>query len=122
MPTAPPTAEFSADCEGREIFQTLTGRWAMLIILTLGTGPARFFELRDRIEGISEKMLAQTLRTLRRDGLLHRGASADVPPKVTYSLTDLGNRFHRPLSDLHDAIAESLIEVSQARNRSGGIG
>ena len=82
---------FTADCPGREIFNHITSRWALLILASLSENPMRFHVLRDRVDGISEKMLSQTLKTLCRDGLVHRSVEATVPPQVTYTLTALGN-------------------------------
>ena len=87
----------------------------MLILLTLGTGPTRYFELRNRIEGASEKMLAQTQRSLARDGLISRHEAPTVPPQVTYALTSLGERFRAPLAELRDVIAATLSDVGEAR-------
>ncbi|MEV4896171.1 helix-turn-helix domain-containing protein [Nonomuraea sp. NPDC055795] len=81
---------FNSDCPGREVFTHVTSRWGMLIMVALRDGPLRFYLLRDRIGGISEKMLSQSLRGLVRDGLVHREVEPSVPPKVTYSLTGLG--------------------------------
>ena len=110
-------SEFPADCEGLELFRILTGRWGMLVLLVLGEGPARYFELRNRIDGISEKMLAQTLRALQRNGLLSRSETRSVPPQVTYELTTLGRRFLGPLEFLQRTIGETVIEVQSARLR-----
>ncbi|MDG6079049.1 transcriptional regulator [Erythrobacter litoralis] len=87
----------------------------MLIVLILGEGPARYFQLRGRIEGISEKMLAETLRSLMLNGLVNRSETATVPPQVTYSLTSLGTRFHKPLSILQSVIADTIDDVRNAR-------
>jgi DNA-binding HxlR family transcriptional regulator len=116
MPTPFDAPVFPIDCEGREVFRHLTGRWGMLIVVVLGSGPARFYELRDRIGGISEKMLAQTLRALNRDGLVRRDATATIPPQVTYALTPLGYQFHSPLAELLQRINENLAAVQSARS------
>jgi DNA-binding HxlR family transcriptional regulator len=81
---------FTADCPGREIFNHVTSRWALLILASLSVGPMRFHVLRDRVDGISEKMLSQTLKTLCRDGLVYRSVEPTVPPQVTYELTHIG--------------------------------
>jgi DNA-binding HxlR family transcriptional regulator len=110
-----PVEVFPTACEGQEIFRLLTGRWGMVILLSLGDGPLRYFELRDRIAGISDKMLAQTLRLLARDGLVRRDVADTVPPQVTYSLTTLGERFRQPLESLRAVIAATLGEVRAER-------
>lgn len=81
---------FSKDCLSRQVLLDVTGRWGILVLSALYERQSRFNVLRRRIEGISEKMLSQTLLTLRRDGLVDRHVEATIPPKVTYSLTPLG--------------------------------
>jgi DNA-binding HxlR family transcriptional regulator len=82
---------FNAACPGRTILSHVTGRWGSLVLAGLASaGTLRFSELRTRIQGVSEKMLSQTLRELERDGLLERRSYAVVPPRVEYSLTPLG--------------------------------
>ena len=70
--------------------QHLTSRWGALVMIALATGTHRFSGLRRQIGGVSERMLAQTLRQLEGDGFVHRHAHAVVPPHVDYSLTPLG--------------------------------
>lgn len=81
---------FVASCPARAILDMLAGKWALLLIHALIQGPARTSELRRRVGGISEKMLIQTLRVLERHGLVHRHSYPEVPPRVIYSLSDLG--------------------------------
>ncbi|MET1064188.1 MAG: helix-turn-helix domain-containing protein, partial [Arthrobacter sp.] len=68
----------------------ITSKWGVLILLALSEGGQRWSELRRRAEGVSEKMLAQTLKTLERDGLVSRKAQPVIPPRVDYSLTERG--------------------------------
>ena len=81
---------FHTDCPARDVVDHVTSRWGIWVLISLGGGELRFFELRESIQGISEKMLAQTLRTLERDGLVHRDAQPVIPPRVDYSLTERG--------------------------------
>jgi DNA-binding HxlR family transcriptional regulator len=82
---------FNRRCPTRAILAHATGRWGSLVLSAVReSGVLRFSELRDRIDGISEKMLAQTLRDLERDGLLVRTSRPVVPPYVDYRLTELG--------------------------------
>ena len=82
---------FNEGCPSRAVLTHLTGRWGSLIIAALRADPVlRFSQLRNRIEGISEKMLSQTLRDLERDGLVLRTSKPVVPPHVEYALTPLG--------------------------------
>ncbi|MET8767337.1 helix-turn-helix domain-containing protein [Streptomyces sp. NPDC004658] len=86
----PTISVFAKDCLPRQVLLDVTGRWGILVLSALYERPCRFNVLRRRIEGISEKMLSQTLYTLRRDGLVNRHVEATIPPKVTYSLSPLG--------------------------------
>ncbi|WP_305786968.1 winged helix-turn-helix transcriptional regulator [Symbioplanes lichenis] len=88
-PALPPEV-FAADCEGRPVFDSLTSRWAVLVLGALRVRPHRFAELAGGIQGVSEKMLAQTLRTLTRDGFVRRSVTGTVPMQTTYALTELG--------------------------------
>lgn len=81
---------FPAGCPSRILLDHITSKWGVLILLSLSEGEQRWSELRRRAEGISEKMLAQTLKTLERDGLVSRHAQPVIPPRVDYSLTGKG--------------------------------
>ncbi|MFJ5220426.1 winged helix-turn-helix transcriptional regulator [Streptomyces sp. NPDC088354] len=78
------------DCPSRVILEHVTSRWGVLVLAALIDGTRRFSELRRTVGGVSEKMLAQTLQTLERDGFVHRVAYPVIPPRVEYSLTPLG--------------------------------
>ncbi|MBL9051194.1 MAG: helix-turn-helix transcriptional regulator [Tabrizicola sp.] len=78
------------DCPSRPILQHLTSRWGGLVMIVLATGSHRFAQLRRRVGGISERMLAQTLQELEADGFILRTAHPVVPPHVDYELTPLG--------------------------------
>ncbi len=78
------------DCPSRPILQHLTSRWGALVMIALAIGPHRFAQLRRRVGGISERMLAQTLDELEADGFVLRTAHPVVPPHVDYELTVLG--------------------------------
>jgi DNA-binding HxlR family transcriptional regulator len=82
--------EFRPDCPPRVLLDHITSRWGMLILIALASGTMRWGELRRWAQGISEKMLAQTLRTLEADGLVLREQRPVVPPHVDYSLTERG--------------------------------
>lgn len=81
---------FPAGCPSRTVLDHITSKWGVLILLSLSEGEQRWSELRRRAEGISEKMLAQTLKTLEQDGLVLRKALPVIPPHVDYSLTERG--------------------------------
>lgn len=82
----------AAECPSRPVLQHLTSRWGVLVMAVLATGTFRFAELRRRIGGVSERMLAQTLQQLEADGFVLRTDHGEVPPRVDYRLTPLGQQ------------------------------
>jgi DNA-binding HxlR family transcriptional regulator len=103
-------------CPTRGIFDEATSRWATLILAALITGPHRFAELRDRLDGISEKMLAQKLKAMVRAGLVARDVKPTVPPQVTYSLTELGAGLAGPLTGLLRWFGSHGDELTRAQH------
>lgn len=101
----PPGDVRVANCPSRNVIQMLAEKWAMLILDSLRRGPVRFGALRKRIDGVTKKMLTQTLRSLERDGLVSRTVYATAPPSVEYALT--------PLGDSVVAITEQLCRWSE---------
>lgn len=91
------TACNAGDCPIRDVLDRLGDRWTVLVLKTLEEGTLRFTEIRARIEDVSQRMLAQTLRRLEQDGLVHRTVHPTIPPKVEYRLTDLGRSMLEPL-------------------------
>ncbi|WP_433221908.1 winged helix-turn-helix transcriptional regulator [Dactylosporangium sp. CS-047395] len=105
--TRVPVAEYDA-CPVTEIVRRIGERWTLLVLSLLGRRPYRFNELHRAIEGISQRMLTRTLRTLERDGLVARTVFPTVPPAVEYALTDKGVTLLEALSALTDwAVANS---------------
>lgn len=102
---------YRADCPTRRILDRIGDRWTVLIVGMLGQGDARFSELRRRIEGVSQKMLTQTLRALERDGLVRRTVFAEVPVRVVYSLTPAGDTLLEPLRALQEWSIEHLGDI-----------
>ena len=100
----------STNCPSREILEHLTSKWAVLVLRCLSDGVHRFSELKQRIDGISEKMLAQTLRTLEQDGFLLRTVYPVVPPKVEYQLTITGSQAAEKVMYLVEWIETNLTE------------
>ncbi|MGW6912787.1 winged helix-turn-helix transcriptional regulator [Kitasatospora sp. NPDC054939] len=86
----PPADVLDRMCPSRGVLEHVTSRWGVLVLMALSERGYRFSELRRRVAGVSEKMLAQTLQTLERDGFVLREAHPVIPPRVDYSLTDLG--------------------------------
>ncbi|PZF25839.1 transcriptional regulator [Curtobacterium sp. MCLR17_045] len=99
-------ARFPAACPTRVVLTHVTSRWGVLVLLALEPGSMRWGELRRTIEGISEKMLASTLRTLEHDGIVNRVAQPTIPPRVDYSLTDSGSELAARLVPLMDWIVD----------------
>ena len=89
-------------CPAETTLEIIGGRWKLLILRELLSGVSRFGELRRRLSGISEKMLAQHLRELERDGIIARKIYPEVPPKVEYSLTASGNTLKPIIDGLHE--------------------
>lgn len=105
----------SAACPSREVLQHVTSRWGVLVLVVLLGGMHRFSDLRRTIGGVSEKMLAQTLKALESDGFVNRQALATVPPHVEYTLTTLGLQVARRVESLADWIEVSLPVIMDAR-------
>ncbi len=105
----------SADCPSREILEHLTSKWSVLVLRCLSDGVHRFSELKQRIDGISEKMLAQTLRMLEQDGFILRTVYPVVPPKVEYQLTITGSQAAEKLLYLIQWIETQIPEIMQAK-------
>jgi len=96
-----------ANCPSRTVLDHVTSKWGVLVLVALSQETLRWGELRRTIEGISEKMLASTLRTLEADGFVHRAAQAVIPPRVDYSLTERGHELAQHLLPLMDWIADN---------------
>ncbi|GAA1102674.1 winged helix-turn-helix transcriptional regulator [Nocardiopsis metallicus] len=94
--------QLPADCPQRALLRDVTSKWGVLVLVALSEGPRRWSDLRHGIDGISEKMLAQTLRALEADGLLFRDARPVVPPYVEYGLTSDGREVTALLLPLLD--------------------
>lgn len=99
---------FHTDCPARDMVDHVTSRWGIWVLISLRSNALRFYELRDSIKGISEKMLSQTLRALVQDGLIWREVEPTTPPQVTYGLTEFGQNVGEPLTDLFDLITQRL--------------
>ena len=108
---------YSADCPTRQILDRVGDKWAVLILLLLRKQPVRFNQLRRSIEGISQKMLSQVLKSLERDGLIRRRAIATVPVTVEYSITPLGVTLAAAVDPLRDWAENHLKEVLASQRR-----
>ncbi len=106
---------FAEACPSREVLQHVTSRWGVLILVALLDGTHRFSELRRKIGGVSEKMLAQTLQALESDGFVLRTSFPVVPPHVEYSLTPMGTEVAAQVRTLFDWIEHNLSTILQTR-------
>ncbi|GAB6899166.1 winged helix-turn-helix transcriptional regulator [Kineosporia succinea] len=114
----PADADISrADSLAREIFSDVANKWALLIIETIGDGTLRFSELRDRVEGISHKMLTQNLRMLERNGLVTRTVHPTVPPRVEYTLLEAGQALRATVDLMCEWTQYYLSDIESARSR-----
>ncbi len=112
---------FAAECASRDVFRHVTSLWGVLALIALReSGMLRFSELRRRADGVSEKMLAQTLKTLEADGFVSREALPVVPPHVEYRLTALGRQVSEHVAALADCVETSLPKVMRARQAPRG--
>jgi DNA-binding HxlR family transcriptional regulator len=115
-PTMKPDV-YSANCPTRQILDRVGDKWAVLILLLLREEAMRFNQLRRTIEGISQKMLSQVLKSLERDGLIKRRAIATVPVTVEYSITPLGLTLAAAVDPLRDWAEQNLKDVLAAQRR-----
>lgn len=113
------------NCEVRQILDRIADKWSLLVIALLERRTRRFTELKKEIDGVSQRMLTVTLRQLERDGLVHRYVHATVPPRVDYSLTDLGCTLHdtiKPLVAWTETHQEQIISARAAYDRAVATG
>jgi DNA-binding HxlR family transcriptional regulator len=108
---------FDPDCPTRLVLDRIGDKWSVLVVLLLADGPLRFTVLRDRIGGVTPKVLTQTLRVLERDGLVDREVFAEIPPRVEYRLTPLGRSLRAPIRAVADWAEANVGAVLEARRR-----
>lgn len=104
-------------CPVRTVLDKIGDRWSMLLLMALASQPMRFSALARAVPDISKRMLSQTLRLLEADGFIHREVEPTVPPRVTYSLTPLGESFAGPLLHLVEWAETNLGQIMLARSR-----
>lgn len=107
---------FAKDCFSRQVLDRIGDRWSVLVVAVLRDGPRRYGEVAATIEGISQKMLTQTLRGLERDGLVTRTVHAVVPPRVDYELTELGRSLLGLVAALEQWATRHMTDVLAARS------
>ncbi|GAA5179448.1 helix-turn-helix domain-containing protein [Rugosimonospora acidiphila] len=112
------TFTYRRDCPSRTVVEVLANKWALYVLAALRRHdrPMRFNELRRILDGITQKMLTQTLRALERDGLVSRTVYPTVPPKVEYGLTPLGVEAGRLTSAIADWSLEHARQILVARH------
>lgn len=103
------------DCPIRDVLDRVGDAWSVLVLLELAKGPCRFNALRRVIDGISQRMLAVTLRHLERDGLLTREVLPTAPPQVEYALTQRGLSLHKAIGTLNDWAVENQPGIRDSR-------
>ncbi len=113
--TAYPPNILNAACPSRQVIELLANKWTLLVLAAITRGTNRHNALRREVDGISQKMLAQTLRALERDGLLTRRVFPVVPPRVEYDLTPLGQSLTELIANLGAWAEQHYAEVEQAR-------
>ena len=106
---------YAADCPSRQLLDRIGDRWSVLTIGALADGPRRYSAIATRVQGVSQKMLTQTLRALERDGLVTRTVFPEVPPRVEYQLTDAGRSLRAVLQPLEDWATSHMAAVGVAR-------
>ncbi|MGI3168650.1 winged helix-turn-helix transcriptional regulator [Pseudooceanicola sp. C21-150M6] len=110
---------FRKTCASHTVLEMLAGKWTYLIVCALLPGRLRNSELAKKIEGISPKMLSQTLRELERDGLLTRTVHPEVPPRVEYELTPLGEELGRLMRTICSWAEAHVPDILEARIANG---
>ena len=108
---------YASDCPTRLVLDRIADKWAVLVLGLLVDRPERFNALRRKIEGLSQKMLSQTLKSLERDGLISRRAIATVPVTVEYSITPLGRTLATTVDGLRVWAEAHIGEVQRAQKR-----
>ncbi|WP_337589545.1 winged helix-turn-helix transcriptional regulator [Arthrobacter sp. ERGS1:01] len=106
----------------REVLARVGDKWSLLVIGLLHDGPLRFTEIQRSVDGISHRMLTQTLRSLERDGLVSRKSYAEIPPRVEYAVTPLGRSLSEPVITLVGWAADNHRSILDARATYDGPG
>lgn len=113
---APVWSVMVSTCPSRTSLAKIANKWTAMIVIALSGGPLRFGGLREAVDGISGKVLADTLRDLERDGIVSRTAYDQMPPRVEYELTPLGGTLREPLTALGRWAEQHIEDVMSARD------
>ena len=111
----PPWDVMVATCPSRTSLARIANKWTAMIVIALSEGPLRFGALREAVDGISGKVLTETLRDLERDGIVSRTMYNEMPPRVEYELTPLGQTLREPLTALGRWAEAHIEDVLRAR-------
>lgn len=123
----PPAVDpvFFADCAARSFFDQVANKWSVMILTVLRERPARFNEVKRRLEGVTHKALTQALRRLERNGLIARTVLATSPVAVEYSITGLGQTLQVPFGAVYDWSIDHIDKIEEAKRhydaRQGGL-
>jgi DNA-binding HxlR family transcriptional regulator len=112
----PPDA-YLKGCASRTVLDVIANKWTNLVVCALRDGPMRFGKVRRRLDGVTQKMLTQTLRALERNGLVTRTMYPTIPPRVDYALTDLGRDVAALLDGIRVWAEAHVAEITAARER-----
>jgi DNA-binding HxlR family transcriptional regulator len=106
---------YDPDCPTRAVLDRIGDKWTALVVLVLLEGPHRFSRLRARVGGVAPKVLTQTLRSLERDGIVTRRAYPEIPPRVEYALTPLGQSLEQPIRSIAAWAEANMPRIARAR-------
>ncbi|MBZ9958998.1 MULTISPECIES: helix-turn-helix domain-containing protein [unclassified Mesorhizobium] len=112
---------FRRTCPSHTVLETLASKWVYLVVCALRQGRQRNGELARKLEGVTPKMLTQTLRVLERDGLVRREVFAVVPPRVEYELTELGQNLAGLLNQIRSWSEQHVPDIKEARARAAAV-
>ncbi|MEM7553772.1 MAG: helix-turn-helix domain-containing protein [Cyanobacteria bacterium P01_A01_bin.84] len=113
----PEPEKFTLNCPTQQTLDIIASKWSVIVLYCLAYKSRRYSEIQRSIEGISQKVLTQTLRNLERNGLIQREVYPQIPPQVEYSLTPLGETLISPLLEIAQWSKENFPEILSARDR-----
>ncbi len=108
---------YNRDCPSQSILALIGSKWSMLVLCSLRPGPRRTHEIKRRLEGVSSKMLTQTLRELERHGIVAREDFGEVPPRVEYALTPLGRSLAALVFEIEQWVMTNYTRMSGVARR-----
>lgn len=113
---------FAATCPTRHLLDQIADKWSMLVLIAVADAPRRFNALRREIEGISQKVLTQTLRRLERNGLVSRSVAPTVPVSVTYTITPVGRSLAAMMEAVREWSVNNIAHVLAAQSDYDALG